>query len=56
MITKEEIDWLNYNFPNLKVDEENGVIEGTVWLNSVYDKETNKFTAFPKPGIAFILC
>ncbi len=54
MITKKEIHWLNYNFPDLKVDEENGVIEGTVWFNSVYDSVSNKFTAFPEPGMDFV--
>jgi hypothetical protein len=53
MITKEEIEWLNYNFPDLHVDEANGVIEGVVWFNSVYDRDSNKFTAFLKPNTAF---
>lgn len=53
MITNEEIKWLSDNFPSLHVDEEGGVIEGTLIVNSVYDDVTNKFTAFPKPGIAY---
>ncbi len=53
MITKEEIEWLKYNFPSLHIDEENSVIEGTIWFNSVYDNVANKFTAFPKPNVAY---
>ncbi|MEX2405085.1 MAG: hypothetical protein WD579_00615 [Candidatus Paceibacterota bacterium] len=53
MITKEEIEWLNHNFPDLQVNNESNVIEGTVWFNSVYDKVANEFTAFPKPGVVY---
>lgn len=49
MITKEEIEWLTSSFPDLKIDEENGVIEGSVSFTSVYDKSTNTFTAFMNP-------
>lgn len=53
MITKGEINWIAKNFPNLNVNENEDTIEGTVWFASVYDKETNRFTAFIKQGMVY---
>ena len=53
MITKDEIEWFTNNFPDLKIDEEKETIEGTVWINSVYDKTVNMFTAFMDPNAVY---
>lgn len=51
MITSEEIAWLKDNFADLTIDVENGVIEGVLNINAVYDKKVNLFTAFPEAGV-----
>lgn len=53
MITKDEIEWLIKNFPDLSISEKAETIEGNVWFASVYDKATNGFTAFTKPGVVY---
>ncbi len=53
MITKIEIQWLAETLPDLKINEGEDTIEGTVRFTSVYDKVTNMFTAFMDPNIDY---
>ena len=53
MITRNEIKWLNKEFPKLKINDEGNHIEGVVDFNSVYDAGSGEFTAFLQPGITY---
>lgn len=54
MITKDEIEWLEKNFPLLRISEKENVIEGAVRFVSTYDSATNGFTAFLNPDVQYL--